>query len=82
MNTSKFIQAIHSRTVWTLVVMIVYNVLDVYGKGLDPQMSTLVNLILGALVSYFHVNPQMVYTPAGTPPVPPVTPVDPVTPTL
>ncbi len=69
---SKLLQALHSRTVGVLVVMIAYNVMAVYGVGLDPQLSTLINLALGALATYFKVNPGQVYVPAGqTPPVNP-----------
>lgn len=62
---NKFTQLFKSRTFWTLAVMVAYNILNVYGHLLSPSLSDLVNLILGALVSYFHVNPSAVYVPAG-----------------
>lgn len=72
---SKIIQALHSRTLGVLVIMIAYNILAVYGKALDPQLSALIDLVLGGLVSYLHINPavQGQYTPAGI--TPPITPM-------
>lgn len=67
---SKFDQMFQSRTFWTLAVMVVYNILNVYGNFLSPSLSSLINLILGALVTYFKLNPSQTYTPAGvTPPL-------------
>lgn len=63
---NKFTQMFSSRTFWTLVVMVIYNILNVYGHLLSPSLSDLVNLILGALVTYFHLNPSQVYAPAGS----------------
>ncbi len=68
---SKIIQAFHSRTVAVLLVMFAYNVMSVYGVGLNPQLSTLLNLALGMLATYFHVNPSQNYTPAIPPTTPP-----------
>jgi hypothetical protein len=65
---SKIIQALHSRTVGVLAVMFAYNVMTVFGAGLNPQLSTLINLALGMLATYFHVNPSQNYQ---TPPTPP-----------
>lgn len=67
---SKLLQALHSRTVGVLAIMIAYNIMTVYGAGLDPALSSLINLVLGGLATYLHLNPTQVYTPAGvTPPV-------------
>lgn len=65
---SKFSQIFQSRTFWTLVVMCVYNIINVYGHLLSPSLSSLVNLVLGAVATYFKINPSQVYTPAGTTP--------------
>lgn len=65
---SKIIQAFHSRTVGVLIVMIGYDIMAAYGLGLNPQLSSLINLALGGLATYFKMNPSQVYTPAGTPP--------------
>ena len=59
---SKLLQALHSRTVGVLFVMFAYDTLAVYGGGLSPQLSTLINLALGMLATYFHVNPGQNYT--------------------
>lgn len=55
---NKFVLALHSRTVWTLIIMVAYNILTVYGKTLSPDMNTLVNLVLGGVATYFRVNPS------------------------
>ena len=65
---SKLIQMLHSRTFGTLVVMVAYNTMAIYGLNLPPQLSTLINVVLGAVATYFHLNPSQTYTPAGTPP--------------
>lgn len=65
---NKFTLVLHSRTFWTLIAMIINNILAVYGKLLNPDLTTLINLILTGLVAYFHVNPSQNYT---TPPIPP-----------
>lgn len=64
---SKLVQGLHSRTVGTLVIMILYNVLAVYGNALSPQLSVLVNVVLGAVATYFHVNPAQNYTAPVSP---------------
>jgi hypothetical protein len=60
-----------SRTFYTLVVMCLFNILNVYGHLLPAGMSDLVNLILTSIAAYFHVNPQQSY---GNSVLPPTTP--------
>ena len=69
-----------SRTFWTLVVMVVYNILNVYGGYLSPAISSLINLILGALVSYFKINPSQNYNTPATQAMPMATPTPPTPP--
>ena len=75
-----------SRTFYTLVVMCLFNILNVYGHLLPAGMSDLVNLMLTSVAAYFHVNPSSVYAPAGStivqtsPSVTTVTAPSPVTP--
>lgn len=68
---SKIIQALHSRTVGVLLIMVAYNIMTVYGAGLSPALSSLINIVLGAVATYFKMNPSQVYTAAGIPPVAP-----------
>jgi hypothetical protein len=68
---NKILLALHSRTIWTLVVMFVYNVLALYGHALSPSLNTLVTAVLGLLVGYFKLNPGQVYPISTTPTVQP-----------
>ena len=52
MNYSLF----RSRTFWTLVVLVIYDVIQVYGNIFPAEIATLINLILGSLVSYYHLQ--------------------------
>lgn len=61
---SKFLVALHSRTVWTIVLMVAYNVMSAFGQTLSPDLNVLVNAVLGALAAYFRVNPA---TPPAQP---------------
>ena len=69
---SKLIQALHSKTVWTTIIMLVFNVIP--SLNIDQSFKDLINGVLVVLISYFHINPavQGMYTPAGV--TPPVTP--------
>ena len=73
--TNKLLLALHSRTVGVLVIMCLYNVLALYGHGLSPQLNVLVNVVLGAVATYFKVTPGQLYPmPPTTTPVVPATP--------
>jgi hypothetical protein len=65
---SKWIQALHSKTVWTIILLVAYNILAAYGSALSPQLNVLVNAVLGALAAYFRVTATNIPT-AVTPPV-------------
>jgi hypothetical protein len=62
--TSKIWQALHSRTVWSVIVLALFNVLP--HSGLSPEFVDLINGILVAVTGYFHINPNSVYIPAGS----------------
>lgn len=65
----KFTQTLHSRTFWTVVIMILVNILP--QLPWSKEVKDLITIILGLLATYYHVNPNQVYTPAGvTPPAP------------
>lgn len=66
MSSSKLIAVLHSRTFGTIVVMVLYNIFAQYQPGLSPQISDLINGILGVVAAYFHANPQSVTVPAGS----------------
>lgn len=52
-----------SRTFWTLVATALFNILtqSVTMLQLDPTTAVVVNTILLALASYFHINPSQSY---------------------
>ena len=47
-----------SRTVWTVVVFIVFNVLQTLEPIVAPHWQALIDSILGILAIYFRANPQ------------------------
>ena len=53
---NKIIQALKSRTVWTVVILVVTN--TVVDLPVSPAVKDLLNAILGALAVYFRVNPS------------------------
>lgn len=54
-------KALNSRTVWTLVFMIVLDIVSVYGNLLSPDLLVLINTILATLAGYFKLNPSQKY---------------------
>jgi hypothetical protein len=57
--------ALRSRTFWTLVLVVLLNCLPQIRAVLPDAWRDLVTVALGALATYLHVNPSMVYaTPA------------------
>lgn len=62
---NKFTQALHSRTAWTALLLVVVNIIP--NLGLSPELRDLLNAVLGALVIYFRVNASNVPT-TPTPP--------------
>ncbi len=47
---------LRSRTFWTLVILVAFDVLQVYGNVMPPAFASLVNLALGTVASYFHLQ--------------------------
>lgn len=58
---SKVTLALRSRTFWTLVVMVLVNVVP--GLPVDQPAKDLLTTVLGLVATYFHVNPSQNYTP-------------------
>lgn len=73
MNTSKLLQALHSRTVWATVVMLAFNFIP--QLNINQPVKDLINSVLVLIIGYLHINPAIPgqYSPAGVPP--PITPV-------
>ena len=53
------VKALKSRTVITAVLMVATNFVSLLSGVVSPEVLTLVNTILGALVVYFRVNTQV-----------------------
>ena len=53
---NKLLVALQSKTVWTIVLMVAYNIFAAYGAALSPNLNVLVNAVLGALAAYFRVT--------------------------
>jgi hypothetical protein len=62
---NKITQALTSRTVWTVVVIVLLNTVPAL-KNMFPSAAWLdsVNGLLTLLAGYFHVNPSQNYTQA------------------
>lgn len=58
---NKLVQILKSRTFWTLVVLFVINGVDGIRESIPSNIGTLVDLVLGVLATYFHVNPSQQY---------------------
>jgi hypothetical protein len=50
-----------SRTIWTLVFMFVFNGFAAISGQLDPQVVTLINVLLTTLAGYFKLTPSQSY---------------------
>jgi hypothetical protein len=59
MNKTKFGQLITSRTFWTAVVMLVFNLIP--QLPIDQALKDLINTIFVALITYFKLNPTQNY---------------------
>jgi hypothetical protein len=55
------ITALKSRTVWTIVFMVVTNIVSLLSGILSQEALTLINTVLGALAVYFKLNPTQKY---------------------
>jgi hypothetical protein len=58
---SKFALAFRSRTFWTVVVMVLVNIIP--GLPIDQPTKDLITTVLGLVATYFHVNPSQNYNP-------------------
>ena len=58
---SKLALVYNSRTFWTIVVMLVFNLIP--QLPIDQSIKDLVNGVLSLLATYFHVNPSQNYNP-------------------
>lgn len=66
---NKIAQMFSSRAFWTVVGLLFVAELPVIQQVLSPLLYHAIELALGVLIVYFHLNPNQVYTPAGvTPP--------------
>ena len=65
---NKLTQFFTSRTVWTIIVMLAFNLIAYIHPFVSDALYTLINGLLTILAGYFHINPSQNYT------VPPVTP--------
>jgi hypothetical protein len=55
----KIITALSSRTVWTVVVMVIVNGVPAVTSMVPETYVPVVNLALGILAAYFRVNPRV-----------------------
>lgn len=60
-----------SRTFWTLVVMFAYNGFAAISSQLSPDLTLIVNFVLGSFATYFHISPSQNYSVSNPPAVPP-----------
>jgi hypothetical protein len=54
-----FFKALKSRTVWTVVFMVVANIVNVLAGVVSPEVLALINTILGAVTVYFRIQPSV-----------------------
>ncbi len=58
---NKISQIFKSRTFWTLVVLFIVNGVHGIQGSIPPEALTYVNLFLGMMTTYFHINPSQNY---------------------
>jgi hypothetical protein len=58
---NQFIQAVTSRTVWTIIVMVLVNGVPAVTGLIPAGLVPLVNVVLGLLATYFKVSPSQAY---------------------
>lgn len=54
----KLLLAVRSRTVWTIVGLVLLNGLPSARELVQPELLPYLNLFVGLLAVYFRVNPQ------------------------
>lgn len=57
----KLVQVLKSRTFWTLVVMVLVNGIPSVRESIPASAQPVVDIALGLLATYFHVNPSQKY---------------------
>jgi len=57
----KIIKALSSRTVWSVIVLVAINIVNLFGSYLPVDLVALLSSILGAMAVYFKVNPSQKY---------------------
>lgn len=57
----KLVMALKSRTVWTVVLLVITNGLSAFSGNIQPDVLVLINTVLGALAVYFKVSPSQTY---------------------
>ena len=64
---SKIMQAFRSRTIWTMIVILLINIIPAVRNSF-PNTGWLetVNTLLLLVAGYFKINPTQVYAPAGS----------------
>ena len=53
--------ALGSRTFWTVVLTVVVNTVNANAPFIPPQVLEVVNVVLGLVATYFHINPSQNY---------------------
>lgn len=61
-NMNKLQKLLSSRTFWAVVVIVALNTVNAVADMFDPTVLNTLTLILGALASYFKVNPSQNYS--------------------
>lgn len=54
-------KALKSRTVWTVIAMVTLTTVQMAQPFMSSELFMLINGILGALVTYFKLNPSQNY---------------------
>lgn len=62
---SKFEQLLSSRTFWTIVIMLAFNLISYIHPFVSDAVFTVINGGLTLIAGYFKVNPSQVYTPSS-----------------
>ena len=55
----KIITALTSRTVWTIIAMVIVNGVPTVTGMLPAEYLPFINLVLGGIATYFRVNPRV-----------------------
>lgn len=58
---NEIMKALKSRTVWTVIAMVTLTTVQMAQPFMSSELFMLINGILGALVTYFKLNPSQNY---------------------